>query len=240
MKIIVLNKTAYKDSDIIVTALEENGLFSFKVRGALNPTNPFKWLNNPLTVAEVEFAGPQTYKYPILKRATLVSSPMTADQTFLHLMVVNLVSEATNKMLDDSEKHLLFTDILNFIDSYSKNDVDLLTTSLIYLAKVIKVAGFELEVNKCVHCGSTSNIVAFSFDEGGFICKQCLQDDVICDLTPKQMKLVRFVFSAPDFSYKASSEITDEDKKTLLFKIGTFINDIIGANLESINILLKD
>lgn len=240
MKIIVLNKTAYKDSDSIITALKEDGLFSFKVRGSQSPTNPFQWLNNPLTVAEVEFAGPQTYKYPILKRATLLLSPMTNEQTFSDLMAINMVSEITNKMLEDEEKHLLYNDIINFIDNYTKKDADVLTMLLIYLAKATKVAGFELEVNKCVHCGSKSNIVAFSFEEGGFICKHCLQEDINRDLTPSQMKLVRFVFSAPDFSYKVSENITENDKKTLLFKMNTFINDIIGTNIESINLILNN
>lgn len=239
MKIIVLSKTEYKEQDIIVNAISEEGPISFKARSALSPTNPFKWLYNPLTVAEVEFAGPQTYKYPILKRAVLISSPMKEEQDLNHLLAINIVAEATIKMLEENERRLLYKDLLAFIDAYKSKSCDLLLVLLIYIAKAIKYAGFELEVNKCVHCGSSKEIVAFSFDEGGFICKNCLNENIDVDLTPSQMYLVRFVFSAPDFTYSIRDNVTEDDKKYLLQKFNAFINDIIGVQIQSIDMILN-
>ena len=63
---------------------------------------------------------------------------------------------------------------------------------------------------------------------------------VNCDLTPLQMKLVRFIFKTPDFTYSIDKKIKEEDKKTLLFKINVFINDMIGSTIDSVNLILKD
>jgi len=54
------------------------------------------------------------------------------------------------------------------------------------------------------------------------------------------MKLVRFIFTVPDFSYKPTQNIGVEDMKNLLLKTVYFINDIVGVELQSINLLLKE
>lgn len=239
MKIIVLSKTDYKEKDVIINAISESEEVSFLVKGFLNPTNPFKWLNNPLTLVDVEFVDNKDYKYPVLKRADLISSPFLIDQSYEKLMAVNLASEATIKMLLEEERYQVYNDIINFLENLRKPNADIYTLVLIYLAKMIKLAGAELEVNSCVSCGSKKNIVAFSFDDGGFICSKCANESTKCDLSSTQMRIVRFIFSAPDFSYPLNVSATDQDKVYLLNKFYEFIAEKIGVELDSISLLLK-
>ena len=94
MKVIVLSNTKYKENDIIYNAISEEGLVSFKVNGAQSGKSPYLWLNNYLTIADIEF-GDRRFKYPSLKEAKLVSSPLSGNDSLPKLMSLAVLAEAT-------------------------------------------------------------------------------------------------------------------------------------------------
>ena len=237
MKLIVLSNTKYKENDVIYNAISEESYFSFKASGAQKQNSKILWLNNALTYADVEFAD-RRYKYPTLKEAKLIDAPLVDDSLEV-MMSYALIAEATNKMLQDEEKHLLFKDILASTKAI-KSGADYLLVSLIFLANAIKIAGSKPEIDKCIFCGKTKDIVAFSFSEGGFICRDCLDEDMdIPSLTPNHMKLIRYIFKAPDYSCKASELFDEQDKIYILKHLTDYINDDIGVVLNSAKQLIK-
>lgn len=238
MKIIVLNVQQYKDNDIIVDAINENGPISFKVRGASKPTSPFIWLNNRLVIAEVEYVENVRYRHQILKNAKLISYPIK-DNKYSNLLAINLANEAMNAMLEKEEQYKMFSELEGYIKAVKEYD-DPLLAELIFLSKMCEVAGFGLEVNKCVYCGKTNDIVAFSFSEGGFICRSCLHDDILLDLNKDQMKLIRSVINHHSYKDLPNEKISVIDKKLLLTKFNEFIHNAVGANLGSISLILKN
>lgn len=237
MKIIVLEISEYKDNDIIINGISEEGLISFKVRGAKKPNSSFTWLNNRLVVADVEYVENVRYRHQILKSARMVSYPVK-NNTHGNIMGIALANEAVNKMLQDEEKHLIFHNLEQYIEAVKYYD-DPVLPALIFLGKLIKIAGSELEVGKCVYCGTKQDIVAFSFSEGGFICRKCLNGDTVIDLNPKQMQLVRYVIMKQDYKDLAYDKIDKVDEKILLEKFYHFIKDGIGVDLTFIKELLK-
>ena len=106
--------TSYKEKDIIVNAISQEGLVTFKVRGAEAPNSPFIWLKNPLTVAEVSWVENVRYRHQILKEATLVFSPIL-ETTMQNMTNIAFVLEIINSMFQEEEKHLLFDDILEYL-----------------------------------------------------------------------------------------------------------------------------
>ena len=44
---------------------------------------------------------------------------------------------------------------------------------LLFNAMILKLTGTPLQVDACSYCGSTSNIVALSYSNGGFVCGDC-------------------------------------------------------------------
>lgn len=239
MKIIVLSKTDYKEKDVIINAISNEKEISFLVRGLLNPTNPFVWLNNPLTVADVEFVDNKDYKYPVLKRAELISSPLIKNQNYYKMMTVGVITDALTKIMLENERFQMYDLTINFLENLDKENPDYLLMTMIYISKLLKFAGIELEVNSCVCCGNKKDIVAFSFSDGGFICKNCLDSSTKTDLNSSQMKAIRFIFNAPNFAYSLNFEIKIEDKQYLLQKFYEFINESIGVSLDSIKLLVS-
>ena len=67
MKVIILNKANYKEKDCIYDAISENEYFSFQAKRAQDSKSPYVWLNNPLTVADIELFEDGRYKHKLLK-----------------------------------------------------------------------------------------------------------------------------------------------------------------------------
>ena len=237
MKVIILSSNKYKEKDCIYNALSEQGSLSFKAKGAQDSKSQFAWLNNVLTVADVEFADGK-YKYPILKNASLVSSSITGKDDLEYLFAISALAEITKEMFDENDRKVMFNDLLQAVDAL-KHGKDPRMVVLIFIAHCTKYAGMELEVDKCVFSGSTSDIVAFSFSEGGFVSREYVTEETAQDLTPQQMKLIRYCFKSPNYSCIDTEKYSKADKQVLLSKLKQFIDDMSGAVVRSLDYLIK-
>ena len=239
MRIIVIGQTSYQEKDLIINAISSDGPISFKVRGGLSPTSPFGWLNTPLVVADVEYVENVRYRHQILKGATMVSSPMEGEVSLEKMESLSLVLEVINKMFSEDEKHLMYYETERFIAAV-KSASKFHLMELIYIAKAIYFAGSALEVNRCVFCGSKKNIVAFSFSDGGFVCKKCIQDNTNTELSYSQMKLIRYVVNKKNYEDLPEDKVSIEDMRALFIKFRDFISEGIGANLDIIDKIVKE
>lgn len=236
MKIIVISVTQYKEKDGIINAISEQGVVSFLARGILDPKNKFAPLNNYLTIADIELTESNA-KHPSLKNYSIIATPIRMESNLDYLASVMLIAEATKSLLQDDEKPAIYSWLEKAILEM-KNSQDYIGIDIIYLANIFKLAGYEFEVNRCVFCGSKKNIVAFSFNDGGFVCGDCLNEmeDIKKDLSPKQMLLLRFIFNTD--SYIIPQELKDRDNElVILSKLGEFISDSFGIRLSSLNLI---
>lgn len=238
MKVIILNQTKYKEKDCIYSCISENEFFSFQAKGALETKSQFVFLNNPLTVADIDLLQDGRYKYKVAKSASIVSVPYKGSDKLDYLFTVSAVAELTIKALLDEEKHLLYEDLLEVLNAL-RAEKDPLMVLNIFVARILKLSGTQFEVDKCVSCGARSDIVAFSFEDGGFVCRKCATNDTKRDLLPAQMKIVRYAFKAKDYSCTQTEEYSKVDKIYVLKKFKDFLNESLGVDIKSIDALLK-
>ena len=237
MKVIILSKSSYKEKDCIYNAISPEGFISFLAKGAQDPKSKFVWLNNPMTIAEIEFLADGRYKHKVINNAILVSSPMKSGSDFSYLVSINVLTELARNVLSDEEKHLFFNDLEAALNALRVGK-DHYMVILVFIAKLIKYSGAELEVNKCVSCGAIKGIVAFSFEEGGFLCRECIDKAIPRDLSKDQMRLIRYIFKAQDFALPECDKFSEEDKKLILRKLRDFIDEIVGVKLNSLDTLI--
>lgn len=234
MKIIVISITAYKEKDGIITALTEEGMKSFTVRGIQDSKSKNIYLNNSCTVADIEL-GSGRFKYPLIKNSTILESPLKKAMDIKYLGSVMLLCEATKVLLQEEEQALMFKHLDAAIHALNHQD-EYWMTDLIYLVNCFKVSGYELEVNRCVSCGNRKNIKTFSFSEGGFLCQDCINEDTEMFFDKDLMLLLRDACNATDYAH--GSEYCNEDNALrLLNKMQEFIQDAYGITLNSISIL---
>ncbi len=239
MNIIILSSSKYKEKDVIYNAISENEYFSFKTYRGQDSKSPLVWMNNPLVVADIELSTDKRFKHPTVKDAKEISSPLTTNNSLEYLYAVNLVAEVANKLLPDEEKHLLYQNIIDAMAAL-KEGKDINTVILIFLARAIRFAGAELDVEGCICCGSTKNIVAFSFSEGGYVCSNCFDKvEAKADLTKEQMLFIRYLFKSPNYSCLNHERYSLEDKMVIMKHFKEYILDDLGADLNSISMLIK-
>ena len=236
MKIIVLSITQYKEKDAIIDAISETGDITFLAKGILDPKNKNAQINNILAIADIEL-NEGNYKYPVLKSATIEFVPMKVTNDYYYLSSLLLIAEATKALLQDEEKEAIFTSLVDVIHALkaAKEPWALL---LIYFSELLKITGYEFEVNRCVFCGTKQGIITFSFKDGGFVCKECLEEDMEQDLSTKQMLLIRSAFNTTKIGPE-TFECTKEDGLKVLNKFFEFIHDSYGVTFKSATLINK-
>ena len=236
MKIVIISITQYKEKDAIIDAISEEGEITFLAKGVLNPKSQNASINNLLAIADIELQE-GNYKYPVLKSASIIFNPLKVNNDFDYLASLMLVGEATKVLLQEEEKARISDSLMSAIMALKKNEEPWFIL-LIYLARIFKESGYEFEVNRCVFCGSKTNIRTFSFKDGGFVCNDCLDGTTEMGLTKDQMLLIRAAFNAT--SYDVTFEgYNKENALVVLNKFFEFINDAYGVTLKSQKLIIK-
>lgn len=234
MEIIVLKHTPYKEKDAILEALSEDGNNSYLVKGLMSPKSPNIVLSNVLVLADIELEEGK-YKHPLVKKSKIISSPYHLGDTLDKLGAITLIDEITINLLQEEERVALYSDLKKLIKDIEKNKTDIRSLILIYFMKVLREAGYSFEVNKCVKCGTKKNIATFSFSSGGFVCKDCLEEESL-NLSKEAMLSIRKAVLAS--GYQDIEELTDESFKEVLKALDEFVYDSLGVKLKSTEFLI--
>ena len=234
MKIIVLSISPYKEKDAIVTAINEEETITFLARGIKDPKSKNSALNNILTVADIELMDGD-FKYPILKGSKPLTSSLKIGMDAEYLSSLMLVDEMVLNLFPEEERYLVFPYLEKALENI-KTSNDWMMTLLVLMSHIIRLGGFQLEVNRCVMCGSKSKIVAFSFVDGGFICQNCYSDEIVHDLNKAQMLLLREVVNSSDYHLRSSDYLFD-DVKALFIKFIQFIEEAFGYHFKNLRLL---
>lgn len=233
MEIIILKVTAYKEKDGIIDAISEDSEMSFLVRGVFDPKSKNAFLNNPLTIADVDFSEGK-YKYPVVKSSMLVETPINPRSDLRYMSALMMINEVTNFLLTEDEKPGIYQFLRQTIINLKKG-TNPLKTLLSYLAKILRISGYDFDVQGCVFCGSRKNIVTFSFADGGFICGDCYIPDMPKLFNKNQMLAIREAFLSDKTSI--SQEISDDELLFVLTQFAEFIRDSYGYKLKSLDLI---
>lgn len=231
---IVLRTIDYKETDLLVDILTDEGKKCFLARGAKKLTSKnapsLRLLTKGTFVIATNLSGKGTLKESAPIRA------MNPKEDLPSLFALNFVAEATNAFSQyetESERK-----VYRFLDatlSKINDGYDPLSASLIYLSYILKTNGSGLDVSECVRCHSKRNIVGVSYQEGGFLCKTHIAEgDAL--LSPYALKVIRYCFMVEADTLK---DVVFEKKTTihLLKDLAEFSKDQFGIKLKSVELL---
>ena len=232
---IVIRLTPFRDHDAMVTVLANDKMHSFLVRGALKYDSKLGPSVNMYTKSRFQLMkGKDGYA---LRSGEILDSYENIKTNIDCLAVQDFFGELTNKLMQSDDAKRIYPCLSKSLELLNSG-FSPFTLALIYFAKVLDIAGFGLNVDSCQICGKKDDIVALSYKDGGFICRDCLSPLKHVKSNPMKLKMVRYIFKVDVDNFNK----VEFDKKAcleLIKELAKFLDDISQLNLKSIELLKK-
>ncbi len=226
---IIINETPYGETSKIINILtKEKGIIGVMCKGAKSMKSSLRALTMPLTYGYFYIYYKED-KMSTLKDVDLINSFNNIKQDIMLIAYANYLTELTQqiaKMEFDEEMYELFITALLKIDS---NIDPLIITNIVEL-QYLKYLGIELNLDCCVNCGNTKNIITLDGDSGGFICNNCYTNERKVSL--KAIKLIR-MYNAVDMKSISNININDNSKYEINYFLNRYYDRYTGLYLKS-------
>ena len=176
VKGLVLNETNYSDSSKILNVLtSEYGLIGIISKGCRNLKSKLRGSSRKLVYGVFHFY----YKENGL--STLISIDVINDypKTIMNLEKVVYASyllDLTRQVVKQSKDKSILPLLCSALEKI-ENGLNLAVITNILELKYLDFLGVSPIVTGCAVCGKTTNIVSLSPTAGGFICKDCYQNE---------------------------------------------------------------
>ncbi len=176
VKGLVLNETNYSDSSKILNVLtSEYGLIGIISKGCRNLKSKLRGASRKLVYGTFHFY----YKENGL--STLISIDVISDypKTIMNLENVVYASyllDLTRQVVKQSKDSNILSLIVSTLEKIESGLNPSVVTNILEL-KYLDFLGVSPIVTGCAVCGKTTNIVSLSPTAGGFICKDCYQNE---------------------------------------------------------------
>ena len=229
----ILSETSYGETSKIINVwTKKYGVIGIMCKGA-------KSLKSKNRVSTMRFSYAKFNIY--LKQgklSTLVSAdvinPLKKIRSDITLIgYLSYLTELTEQVIKQNNDSLLFDDFINSILKIEDGLDPLVITNILEI-KYLEKLGELFNLDECVVCGSKNNIVTINADKGGFICLNCLSNEVIVD--KKVIKMLRMYYYV---NIKSITNIKVEDniKNTINNFLDMYYDRYTGLYLNSKNFL---
>ena len=217
----------------MVNAISSDGFFSFLGRGVKKLTSKNASSVQPFSLSEFLLMRSNSGSLT-LKQGTLEENYQIED-SIEAMTVLSFLQELTLKVVQEDEAPLAYPYLLKACSSI-KEGKDPLTIGLLYFAKVLLNSGYGLDVDECVVCHKRKGIIALSYEEGGFLCKdhfECVEDEKP-DLT--KLKIVRYLFRCGESDFPRV-EFDRKETLPLYGELGNYLENLTGCRLKSLSLI---
>ena len=174
-KALVLDKTKLKETDLILTLLDETGRQIRAVaKGARKPGSRLAARCELFCTADLLLARGRNLD--IVSQADLLEAPLGAVPDYERLTAASAVAEiAKHCSFEDAEDPFVFAITRKVLAAVGEAAVDVEHLDLLvaaYVFKVLSHIGYRPDFNGCVACGDTA-VSYFSPAAGGMLCASC-------------------------------------------------------------------
>lgn len=212
---IILSETPYKESSKILNILtKDNGIIGVIAKGAKKMKSPLRSVTERFTL------GYFNVYYHEGKLSTLVTAdvinPLRNIKTDIvrigYLTYIGELAYQTAKQNEDDNIYkILKSAILKIEDGLDP----MIITNILEL-KMLDFLGVGIDLDRCIKCGNTADIITINGDVGGYLCKNCHTDEPIYDIkTIKMFRLYYYVDIDTITDLKISDEVANNINKIL-------------------------
>lgn len=189
---LVLFSSIYQEDSAIVSLAGKEGIFSVIAKGVYKVKSQLKPLLVSGSLVELDYSLSSTGPC-FAKSLHILFDSSDLMQDYVSSMFLLYLEETAMNLYEygDSFPFLEVYQILKKI----KERKNMLSLILLYLGCCYKSLGIQLDTTCCVRCKSKKKIVGFSFHDGGFVCKDCLNKFDIIPEDEMELHILRYAFS---------------------------------------------
>lgn len=231
---IVISEIPYHETSKIINVLtKEDGLIGIVAKGAMRPKSPYMGLTSKLTYGYFHI----NYRDNLssLIEVDLINSFKNIKKDLMKMSYSIYLTDLVNQVYKHEQNKEIYSNYVSSLIKINEGFDPLVITNILEL-KMLDYLGIRPCIDKCVNCHNTSDIVTISSYRGGYLCKNCLNNEKIVNV--KTIKLLR-MFYYVDISKIEKLEISDNIKKELNMFIDDYYDRYSGLYLKSKHFLNK-
>ena len=231
---IIIGEVPYHETSKIINVLtKEDGLIGIVAKGAMRPKCPYMGLTSKLTYGYFHI----NYRDNLssLIEVDLINSFKNIKKDLIKMSYSIYLTDLVNQVYKHEQNKEIYSNYIASLIKINEGFDPLVITNILEL-KMLDYLGIKPCIDKCVSCHNTSDIVTISSYRGGYLCKNCLNNEKIVNI--KTIKLLR-MFYYVDISKIEKLEISENIKKELNLFIDDYYDRYSGLYLKSKNFLNK-
>lgn len=232
----VLSEIPYGESSKIINVLtREYGVIGIMCKGAKSLKNKYRVPTMRLSFSHFNIMYKEN-KLSTLVSADVINPFKLVKSDILLVSFLAYLTELTSQVVKQSN------DIENIYDDFIKtilkleDGLDPIVLTNILEIKYLEYLGVLFNLDECVICGSKNNIATFDADKGGYICINCLTNEIIVD--KKVIKMIRMYYYVNIDSIK-EIKVDDVTKNTINKYLDLYYERYTGLYLNSKDFLKK-
>ena len=232
----VLSEIPYGEFSKIINVLtREYGVIGIMCKGAKSLKNRYRVPTMKLSYSHFNIMYKEN-KLSTLVSADVINPFKLVKSDILLVSFLAYLTELTSQVVKQSN------DIENIYDDFIKtilkleDGLDPMVLTNILEIKYLEYLGVLFNLDECVICGSKNNIATFDADKGGYICINCLTNEIIVD--KKVIKMIRMYYYVNIDSIK-EIKVDDVTKNTINKYLDLYYERYTGLYLNSKEFLKK-
>lgn len=210
VKGIVLSETNYSESSKILNVITEKyGLIGILSKGCRNMKSKLRGVSRKLIYGTFHIY----YKENGLSTLIGVDVMNSFSKTIMDLERISYASfmlDLTYQVIKQNDSEEIFYLLRDVLIKLEEGLSPLPLTNILEL-KLLAYLGVSPSIDACALCGSTKQIVTLSSSSGGYICRECYQNEpLVSEKTIKMIRMLYYVDPSSITKLEVSKEVTKE------------------------------
>ncbi len=231
----IVSTVNFRDTSLVLNLFtKEYGLIGIMAKGVKRMNHPLRALTQKFTYGIFHIYYKEG-KLSLLKDIDVLDTFSYLHEDITRIGYLNYITELVTQVYKESENEKLFDLFLEVVFKMNEGLDPLVLTNILEI-KCLPLLGVGILLDECVKCGNTTSIVTIDGDKGGFICKNCYQNEKLVSI--KSIQLIRMYYYV-DVKNIQKLEIKKEQKEEINSFLETYYNRYTGLYLKSKEFLEK-
>lgn len=232
---IILSETNYSESSKILNVLTDKyGLIGIISKGCRNMKSKLRGVSRKLVHGTFHVY----YKEKGLSTLIGVDVLHSFSNTMMDLEKISYASfmlDLVSQVVKQSDAEEIFPLLRDILIKLEEGLAPLPLTNILEI-KLLEYLGAMPNIDSCSLCGNQKGIVTLSADQGGYVCRDCYQNEAL--VSDKTIKMIRMYYLV-DVSSITKLDVSDEVSREINHFLDDYYDRFTGLYLKSKDFIKK-